>query len=859
MNSSQQVDQLGHLLLSSINTSQDIRQEANNQLDSLTKNNFDFLLLELSKKQSNISEPTHIRQLCATIIKNKILTFPEKWWSLNSQSRSQIKTNILSTLIDQDINIKKAAGLCISGICKIEFKMGQWFDIFDTLINAAQNQDVNVEITALIILGYIYEDIDVGTITEEIINKLMNMYYSLLSNKYNESLLVFNCLKSIKCLIPFLDKFLSNYNNKKIFLDLIQSYVINQNENIRQIAISSFLDLVKLFYKYLDDYSDNLVGSLLKIIENDPSNQNKIYAIEVFSTLGDKEVENMNIKGYKQYDFKILNKFRIIIGNTLLKNILTNNFDTDEYTISKACSYLINSMCQCCDFDFTELMIDYYNKNIESNDAIIKFSALNVFNSVLYTNEKKKIYNLVLNSLAMLSGFLLEKQTINSVKKLIAKIMKSIVKNFGEYITLDKNIFYKFMILFLNLIKSLPPEVLVIILDCIHFLVKHIQTKDYNPTNYLSPHAQNFYEILLELSQKTEFFNPNCNIPMNALFSLGVIGQYSANDIHILSCNYFESLVQMFYNTLNVSYFPNNQMRLSYQEYICVTLSSFLMNRRANDKDVRKLFDYTIQSFHQRQELYEEGISLIAQIAAFLKNGFIHLMLKFNDFLKVGLNSLDKPSICFSSVLCLSGVITALDYEFNDFVEDYLKIILNILANEKVERDVKPICFNILSDLFISCKNKAFLFMLEIMKYLGGAMENSKIDLSRENIDSDTVLFYQKLREHILETFQCIFLAVIEIEKVREFWEYAKHISGYIIFLLREGRTLTEEIQVSAIALAADFCQVYQENMKSFLDITLIEGMIHLIEIDENILKNKNKEEFLKYVKNAIFKSCVDL
>ena len=40
-------------------------------------------------------------------------------------------------------------------------------------------------------------------------------------------------------------------------------------------------------------------------------------------------------------------------------------------------------MCQCCDFIFTEEMLNYYKQNIESNDPIITLSALNVFKAIL--------------------------------------------------------------------------------------------------------------------------------------------------------------------------------------------------------------------------------------------------------------------------------------------------------------------------------------------------------------------------------------------------------------------------------------------------------------------------------------------
>ena len=56
-------------------------------------------------------------------------------------------------------------------------------------------------------------------------------------------------------------------------------------------------------------------------------------------------------------------------------------------------------MCQCCDFKFTETMLNYYYKNISSDNPVIKFDALNLYKSILETKEKNKIFNIVVNAL----------------------------------------------------------------------------------------------------------------------------------------------------------------------------------------------------------------------------------------------------------------------------------------------------------------------------------------------------------------------------------------------------------------------------------------------------------------------------
>ena len=211
-------DALTQLLAASINPEEGIRTKAQQEIDNLTNNNLEQFLLELSKKQANEKESNEIRQLCATMIKNMIKNAENIWLNLDNTFRNEIKNNILSTLISQDINIKKAAALCIAGICKVELSRGLWTEIFDILINASQNSDIEIKITSLITLQYIYEDVPVNFIKKEIIIKLISNYYSILSMEKSENQnnlnLIKTCLRSINKFIPFLETIIIEPNSK---------------------------------------------------------------------------------------------------------------------------------------------------------------------------------------------------------------------------------------------------------------------------------------------------------------------------------------------------------------------------------------------------------------------------------------------------------------------------------------------------------------------------------------------------------------------------------------------------------------------------------------------------------------------
>ena len=75
-----------------------------------------------------------------------------------------------------------------------------------------------------------------------------------------------------------------------------------------------------------------------------------------------------------------MDKYKEKISEILIKYLLTNDYESEEYTLAKCCSVLIITMCQSCDYKFTEIMLNYYKNNISSNNPVIKVACLILFN-----------------------------------------------------------------------------------------------------------------------------------------------------------------------------------------------------------------------------------------------------------------------------------------------------------------------------------------------------------------------------------------------------------------------------------------------------------------------------------------------
>jgi hypothetical protein len=306
----------------------------------------------------------------------------------------------------------------------------------------------------------------------------------------------------------------------------------------------------------------------------------------------------------------------------------------------------------------------------------------------------------------------------------------------------------------------------------------------------------------------------------------------------------------MFEKTLKVETFPNVELAYNYQEYLTSALSGFLITGKATAFCAENLLKNIIETFKMRKSLYEEGISLIGAICNFIKSSFDKAMDLISPYIIQGLKSTNSFSICKASILCLSDIVLGLGTH-NKYIGDFLPLIMNILSDNNIDRDLKSYCFNIISDLFISCQQEIFKYFDNIMNIIKGAMEATKESLSIDT-ETDTINHFIDLREHILETVSCIFSAIKDISKTKEFIPFVNGIIQYINLVSNDSLCCSFSILTQGLFLIADFCTVYQSDLVPLLNRGHIKNMINKIENDKNIYKDPKFITGLNWAKNNL-------
>ena len=74
---------------------------------------------------------------------------------------------------------------------------------------------------------------------------------------------------------------------------------------------------------------------------------------------------NLLVVSLKKQSQNFLQRYYKELGEICLKYIVTEDYDNEEDSLSKACCELIYLMSRCCEYNFLNLMIDYIGKNIQ--------------------------------------------------------------------------------------------------------------------------------------------------------------------------------------------------------------------------------------------------------------------------------------------------------------------------------------------------------------------------------------------------------------------------------------------------------------------------------------------------------------
>ena len=860
------------------------RQNAEEKIKKLAEENLGQLLIDLSSIMSDKELKSEIRQISFKIFQN-ILMHPryyENYLYLSSGIKNKIKDKIFQGFDSEEQNIRISAALAIYAISKIELPRNEFLFIFDIFNENFQKKSVNVQIASIITINFILKDVknEEIVISNENLTKIINIYDLVLNrnNEREENIeLIVDVLKSIKLNLSIIIKYIISSDKTYYFYNLLIKHLNTKSIELRNITLSIFLDLAKDYYDSFEYFNDILFDYTYNLVEYDTST-NKLLCIKIWNNLGMNE-QKILLTGNKNC-FYFLQKYCKAFTEVCLKYIVTNeyeNIDSDNdidnenflvnekknfgnmanpngQTLSDCCYYLIRLMSQNCDYDFVEKMIKYFNTYQESKDINFRYSAFNIFKAILETKYKKKLYPIICKNLDYIYNLINNSQVPSVLQKLCAKYLRSFSFYFINEIIEDEKTFDQLMNYFITLIRVSPKVIIYISLGSINNLCKGVKYNCDDTNNTLSKYIKNLLEPLLSLGANIFLYDNKINIPMTSFRCISTLAEKTPTNCRVPMINTFRIIIEMFHSTLRKKKFKDDKIRLNFQEKIALCLSSFFKSRSVDKKGIELLFQYILKSVRQRNSFYEEGLKLLGDMALFVKIDFMQYFSQFKEYLVQGLKCFKKTSLCKESLLCLGNIIQALEKNFNDYIDEYIPIIINIIADNKFELNLKLECLKIISYIFIFCPKEALKSFDIVMQIIGSGIQALHAKLNCD-IDNESQIYFNKLRDCLLDTLSCIFCMIQEIDKTNEFLPFVKPLINFINFICDDIQVISTHVIKSCVKLIINFCKCYGKDIRNIVNFNLVKILLNKLEGNQEFIKNPDNEKFIDWAKKLMNKT----
>lgn len=828
-----QSDEFYQILSNAMNFNTAIRQKAEEDINRLAQENLGLFLCNLSIKLSNEQIDSKIRQIASTIIKNLVQKHRQEWVNLNQELKNKIKEHVLSTLASQSLDIRKAAALTIAGICKIELPLGQWSEIFSVLVTTSNNENLYIQLSSLTALGFIFQEISPGDIDENSIANLLNCFYTILNKDTSQQEVIISTLYAVDYFLPFISSFLADKKQKNLFFELIRKYITHSNDEFRQKAIVIFLDLTRNAYDAFEDYIDVLTEFTVVIIQKDIE-PHVILCLEIWCSIGEIEIARMqNGQNKNTPCLSFCEKESSKLLQVIFQHLVTNAYHRDDWTPSKGAATLLNILSQCCSYSVIQKVIQFIGENINSESYDNKHAALSAFQSILETIHKKEINELAINSLDIIIQCLTESSYPNHIKEISALVIYTITMHYANSIISQPLLFDKLFMTILGNLDLKQSNIVVLLCMTITALCQAFPKDSHTlQTSLLSKYLESVLIKLLNKSfEKKDSFDHDNNIALNCFLALSNLIDKSALDCQTLKLQLLQNLFQGFQSTFSKDFLQNEEMRYNYQSYIANSFSSFVRSMSLNENLVNSMFDLILNSFNERKAVYEDGISCITAIASVYGKKFTECMPKIIAYIVSILQNPSDANLCRKGILFVSEIINLIEQNFIPYGDTVIPLIIMILSNPDIDKDLKLISFNVISDYFFFCSNDAIRYYDSIMSLIGSALQAA---LTLPKNDDEMIEYFAKLRGHLIETLTIIFGLCVDLKRIDDFTKYVAQIVEFVHKINTDEYNPSFSLVKESIGLLADFCKNYGQEMKPLLDIRLIEKMLTLVKTQEN-------------------------
>lgn len=811
-----------------------VRKNAEESLRQFQEQNLPSFLLSLSGELSNDAKPVESRKLAGLVLKNALdakeqhrkFELVQRWLSLDSSVKSQIKTCLLKTLSSPVHDARSTASQVIAKIAGIEMPHKQWPELVGSLLSNIHQLPPHTRQATLETLGYMCEEVSADVVDQDQVNKILTAVVQGMSSTEASSDVRLAATRALYNALGFAQANFTNDMERDYIMRVVCEATLSPEVKIRQAAFECLVSISSTYYDKLTHYIQDIFNITAKAVKGDEEPV-ALQAIEFWSSICDEEIDILeeyggDFSGDSDIPcFYFIKQALPVLVPMLLETLLKQEEDQDQdegaWNIAMAGGTCLGLVARAVGDDIVPLVMPFIEENITKPDWRQREAATYAFGSILEGPSPDKLIPLVNVALNFMLTALM-KDPNNHVKDTTAWTLGRMFE-FLHGSTLDTPIItqancQQIITVLLQSMKDVP-NVAEKACGALYFLAQGYE--DVGPSSSpLTPFFQDIVQALITATHREDA--GESRLRTAAYETLNEVVRCSTEETAPMVMQLVPLIMMELHQTLEAQKRSSDEREKQneLQGLLCGCLQVMIQKLGSSEPTKYIFMQYADQMMAlllrvfacRSATAHEEAMLAIGALAYATGPDFAKYMSEFYKYLEMGLQNFEDYQVCAITVGVVGDICRALEDKILPYCDGIMTQLLKDLSSNQLHRSVKPPIFSCFGDIALAIGDNFEKYLIYAMPMLQSAAE---LSAHTSGADDDMIEYTNLLRNGILEAYSGIFQGFKSSPKAQLLMPYAPHVLQFLDSLYME-KDMDDVVSKTAIGALGDLADTLGNN-----------------------------------------------
>ncbi|KAK9144038.1 hypothetical protein Syun_013438 [Stephania yunnanensis] len=803
-----------------------VRKQAEESLKQFQEQNLPSFLLSLSGELANDDKPVDSRRLAGLILKNSLdakeqhrkFELVQRWLSLDSAMKAQIKTCLLQTLSSHVPDARSTASQVIAKIAGIELPHNQWPELIGTLLSNVHQLPPHVKQATLETLGYLCEEVSSEVVDQDQVNKILTAVVQGMNSSEGNNDVRLAATRALYNALGFAQANFTNDMERDYIMRVVCEATLSPEVKIRQAAFECLVSISSSYYEKLAPYIQDIFNITAKAVREDEEPV-ALQAIEFWSSICDEEIDILeeyggDFSGDSDIPcFYFVKQALPVLVPMLLETLLKQEEDQDQddgaWNLAMAGGTCLGLVARTAGDDIVPLVMPFIEENITKPDWRQREAATFAFGSILEGPSPDKltsIVNVALNF--MLSA--LTKDPNNHVKDTTAWTLGRIFE-FLHGSTVETPIItqancQQIITVLLQSMKD-APNVAEKACGALYFLAQGYEDVG-SPSSPLTPFFQDIVQALLTVTRREDA--GDSRLRTAAYEALNEVVRSSTDETASMVVQLVPVIMMGLHQTLETQKLSSDERekQAELQGLLCGCLQVIIQKIGTPEPTKYIFMQYADQMMGlflrvfacRSATVHEEAMLAIGALAYVTGPDFAKYMQEFYKYLEMGLQNFEEYQVCAITVGVVGDICRALEEKILPYCDGIMTQLLKDLSSNQLHRSVKPPIFSCFGDIALAIGENFEKYLIYAMPMLQSAAE---LSAHVSGADDEMLEYTNLLRNGILEAYSGIFQGFKGSPMTQRLMPYAPQILQFLDSLYLE-KDMDDAVTKTAVGVLGD-------------------------------------------------------